>query len=721
MPLLAGTIRLRTTRAAGALLTGLAFASACAPLPGARTGADQDWRVTGGEPGNSRYSPLDQIHRGNVQQLEVAWVYHTGDGPRGQIQATPVVVDGILYSTSSSLKLFALRADTGEELWKFDPVQDGAMPSGVNRGVVYWENGAERRIFYTVGRRLYALDPGTGTPIRSFGQGGWADLAAGLGRESSSQLVATSPGVIYGDLLIQGSRVSEGDGALPGFIRAYDVRTGALRWVFHTIPQPGEFGYETWPPDAYRRMGGANSWAGMAVDTRRGIVFIPTGSASPDFWGGGRIGANLFANTLLALDAATGRRIWHYQTVHHDIWDRDLPAAPNLITVRRGGRTIDAVAQITKSGFVFVFDRETGEPLFPIEERPVPTNALAGEQPWPTQPFPTLPAPFARQTFTEADITDLSPEAHAAVLARFRTLRQPAVLYAPLSREGSIVFPGFDGGGEWGGAAADARHGVLYVNGSDVPWIGTLVPTPAPTSAAPRKGAEVYAASCASCHGPERRGDGDRNPSLLGVGSRLSAAQIRQVIDQGRGFMPSFRTLPEAEKSAVVAHLLEQQEPPAPAAARAGQPAGGGEVSPYQLRSYERWRDPAGYPAAKPPWGTLNAIDLNTGEYLWKIPLGEHAALRERGMPTTGTEQYGGPIVTAGGLLFIAATMDEKIRALDKRTGEILWEGQLPAAGYATPATYSVNGRQYVVVAAGGGKLGTKSSDSYVAFALPRR
>jgi quinoprotein glucose dehydrogenase len=552
------------------------------------------------------------------------------------------------------------------------------------------------------------------------------DLGEGLSREvSDAFLVATSPGIVYRDLLIQGTRVGEGEGSAPGDVRAYDARTGKIRWVFHTIPRPGQFGYDTWPRNAWQGAGGANSWAGMSIDAKRGVVYIPTGSATPDFYGGDRAGANLFANTLLALDASTGKRLWHFQTVHHDIWDRDPPAAPNLLTVTRAGERIDAVAQIAKSGFVFVFDRESGRPLFPIEERPVPGSDLSGEHAWPTQPFPLRPAPFARQSMAEMDLTTLAPGAQAAA-SRLRSLRNEG-LFTPPSLAGSVVLPGFDGGGEWGGAAVDTGTGVMYVNGSDVPWIAAMresakIPT---STGAPLNGPTVYATFCASCHGADRRGK-DRAPSLVGVGARLSADQLHQVIERGRGFMPSFANLPEREKRAVVAYLLGQRAP-APTVARdsssraipiasaKSKPA----LSPYEFVGYERWRDSAGNPVIKPPWGTLSAIDLNTGDYLWRIPLGTTTEPGTTTARVTGTEQYGGPIVTAGGLVFIAATTDAKFRAFDKLTGKLLWETELPAAGYATPSTYSVRGKQYVVIAAGGGKLGTKSGDTYVAFALP--
>ena len=689
-----------------ALLCVVAGCTAPAPGPNA------DWRVAGGDPGNTRYSPLAQVDTANVAQLKVAWTYHTGDGP-GEIQATPIIVDGVLYTTTPALAVVALHADKGTLLWRFDPRTTHHAPrtdlTHVNRGVVYWASGRDRRILYTAGRRLYALNARTGRPIASFGDSGSVDLGVGLSRDiGDAYLVATSPGAIYSDLLIQGTRVGEEEGSAPGDVRAYDVRTGAIRWTFHTIPHPGEFGYDTWPAGAWQTAGGANSWAGLSVDTARGIVYVPTGSATPDFYGGVRKGTNLFANTLLALDAATGKRRWHYQTVHHDLWDRDLPAAPNFVTVTRRGARVEAVAQIAKSGFVFVFDRQTGRPLFEIRERPVPPSDIRGEHAWPTQPFPALPAPFARQTISAADVTE-------SQLGRFRTLRNG--FFTPPSREGSVVLPGFDGGGEWGGAAVDPETATLYVNGSDVPWIAALrVPARIPPASVgtPRSAAALYAATCAACHGADRRGR-DRAPSLIDLPSRRSVDDAAAILSYGRGFMPAFASLTVAERRELLAFLGYAQMPSASGAEAPVHAT----TAPYEFAGYERWRDSSGFPAIKPPWGTLSAIDLNTGAYRWRIPLGEFAELNARGMPVTGTEQYGGPIVTRGGLVFIAATQDAKLRAFNARTGRQLWEAALPAPGYATPSTYAVRGRQFIVIAAGGGKLGSKSSDTYIAYTLP--
>jgi len=710
------------------LLVGVAgVLAACSP-----EGPEADhttWRARGGGPASIRYSSLDRIDTASVERLERAWTYHTGDAQpdeNSQIQANPIVVDGTLYGTSPRLKAVALDAATGQEEWVFDPFSDTGAQSlslTVNRGVTHWGEGAEARILYTVGSTLFALDANDGTPVDSFGTNGRASLKQGLGgRAEDLSVSATSPGVVYENYLVIGSRVSEGADAAPGDIRAFDVRTGELAWTFHTIPHPGEFGHDTWAdPEAWTRVGGANSWAGMAVDEERGIVYVPTGSAAPDFYGGNRKGKNLFANTLLALDATTGERIWHYQTVHHDLWDRDLPAPPSLVTVSHGGASVDAVAQTTKTGFVFLFDRETGEPLFPIQERPVPTDgALPDEAPWATQPIPTAPEPFVRQHMGPEDVNPHVPDSvQDALRTQLRRLKSDR-MYAPPSLEGTLMFPGFDGGAEWGGAAFDPTANVLYVNSNEVPWIMTMIPTGAQVAsreAATDLGRAAYRTHCLACHGPDREGGGGV-PSLVDVGQRYSPDEMLALIANGRRMMPGFGHLPEAQRRALVNFLSDGR--PYAVDAEAGRPAApeGTSAPPYQMAGYEKFRTPGGLPANSPPWGTLNAIDLDTGEYLWRTPLGTVPELVQQGVPPTGTENYGGPVVTAGGLVFIAATPDEKIRAFDKRTGEVVWSADLPAAGFATPSVYEVDGTQYLVVACGGGKLGAPSGDAYVAFAL---
>ncbi len=702
---------MKTTRVSNLLLAGFGLAALGAS-------PEAQWPVHGGDPGHRQYSSLRQIDATNVSRLQVAWTYHTGDArsdDRSQIQCNPIVVGSVLYATSAQLKAFALDAATGRPLWTFDPFAAGAEQSalGVNRGVVYWKSGTDRRILFTAGQRLYGLDAATGKPIPSFGKSGSINLQDGLDRDVSGLYVlSNTPGAIYHDLLILGTRVAEGPGpAAPGHIRAYDVRTGAIRWIFHTIPHPGELGYETWPKDAWQRMGGANAWSGISVDEARGLVFLPMGSASFDFWGGDRLGEDLFANCVLVLDAATGKRVWHYQLVHHDMWDRDPPAAPVLVTVDRDGRKLDAVAQVTKSGLVFLLDRETGAPLFPVEEVAAPPSDLMGESAWPTQPVPVKPPPFTRQLFTEAEATDLSPASREAVLQRLRQVRTGG-RFIPPSKEGTVVFPGFDGGAEWGGSAFDPTSGRLYVNANEMPWILTMVDVVASDDQG--AGGQLYRQYCASCHGIDRRGVPAQNvPPVLNLAPRLLKLDVEKIIGKGQGVMPSFGYLSETNRRALAAFLLGDQaatptidDPETP-------------VTPYTFTGYNRFLDPEGYPAVKPPWGTLTSIDLSRGEIDWQVPLGEVPELTRRGIPPTGTQNYGGPVVTAGGVLFIGATNDERFRAIETKTGKVLWEASLPAGGYATPATYEVNGKQYVVIACGGGKMETKSGDSYLAFDIP--
>jgi quinoprotein glucose dehydrogenase len=685
---------------------------------GAPAGAD--WPVYLGDKGASHYSGLSQITPGNVPQLKVAWTWRGGDArpDSSQIQCNPLIIGGVLYGTSANMALFALDAATGRQLWRLD-LPDG---NGVNRGLTYWSDGDDRRILYGNGHWLRAVDARTGKLIDGFGVHGLVDLAEGLGRDVTGLAIqANTPGVIYRDLIIMSMRVGEGPApAAPGHVRAYDVRTGKLVWIFHAIPYPGETGYEAWPPDAWKHLGGVNAWPGMTVDEEHGLVFCPIGSSTFDFWGGDRAGDDLYADSLVALDAATGRHVWHFQMTHHDLWDRDPPAPPTLLTVRRDGHDIPAVAETTKSGHVWVFNRLTGDHLFPYEEIAVPSSDLAGEVASPTQPLPLKPAPFARQLFTADLITDRTPEAHRAVLERFSRLRAH-VQFLPPSREGTIVFPGFDGGAEWGGAAADPS-GILYVNSSEMPWVLNMIDSSGATSL----GQQVYLQNCTGCHGAERQGNGTGNiPSLIDIKKRLSRDQIMEVITKGRAVMPSWGFLSETQRGAVVSYLMGETEKSEASNKDAWQtylPDSGVQAfapPPYTHTGYNRFLDPDGYPAVKPPWGTLNAIDLNTGEYVWKVTLGEYPELMAKGMPPTGTQNYGGPLVTAGGILFIGASSDEFFRAFDSRTGRELWRAKLPAAGYASPATYEVAGRQYVVIACGGGKLGTKSGDAYVAFALP--
>ena len=678
-----------------------------------------DWSEYLGGPDRNHYSTLTQIDSTNVHQLAMAWEYHSGD--TGQVQCNPIIVDGRLYGVTAAVNPFALDAATGRELWKVTDTT-GVKWYGTLRGVSYWADGDDKRILYTKEEWLYAVDALTGKPVTTFGQDGRVSLKSGLGEQAKEKFViSNTPGTIYEDLIIMPMRLSEGADAAPGHIQAFNVRTGELVWVFHTIPHPGEFGHETWPTDSYKNIdvGAANNWAGMAVDRERGIVFVPTGSAGFDFYGANRKGSNLFANSLLALNARTGERIWHFQFVHHDILDRDAPAPPNLVTVRQNGKEIDAVAQVTKQGFVFLFDRENGNPVFPIEEVPAPPSDVPGEEAWPTQPLPTKPLPYARQTLTEEDLNPNSRSLDSLREAlRASRFEGP---FTPLSRQGSIVYPGLDGGAEWGGAAVDP-DGIMYVNSNEMAWRISLGEAQDARQNVVSPGQQVYAANCSSCHGAERKGNAESGfPSLVDINDKFERDHVLNVITKGKGMMPGFQRLSEQEKKDLVAFLYGDEVSTARVAPDASQKKEIESQKPlnFKISGYTKFLDKEGYPAIRPPWGTLNAIDLNTGEYVWTKVFGSYPELEAMGIPQTGSESYGGPVITKSGLLFIAGTKDKKFRVYSKASGQLLWETTLPAAGFATPSTYEIDGRQYVVIACGGTKLGADKGDSYVAFALP--
>jgi quinoprotein glucose dehydrogenase len=686
--------------------------------------SDREWQVYSGDRAGTKYSALRQINRSNVGRLRPAWVFRCDDmkqRPASTIECNPIVVDGVMFLTSPGLKVLALDAATGQQRWLFDP-WEGRGGRGVSRGVTYWADGADRRIFFVAGTFLYALNASNGQPVQSFGAGGRVDLREGLDRDVFFlHVTATSPGIIYKDMLILGSVVGEGPGpSAPGHIRAFDTRTGKRRWIFHTIPHPGEFGYTTWPSNAWKTVGGANSWGGLTLDARRGWVFCGTGSPSYDHWGGNRLGQNLFGNCVLALRADTGERVWHFQAVHHDLWDYDLPCPPNLVTVRHRGRRIDAVAQVTKMGHLFVLDRQTGRPLFPVEERPVPRSDVPGEQSWPTQPFPVKPPPFAQQRFTEAEVTDLNPQAQAAVLEKLKMMRTGDV-FIPPGLQPSVALPQFNGGGEWGGAAFDPRTRTLYVNGScEAEWISMAPARPQGDVTLAELGRNLYGTVCSACHGFERvvNTNAPSFTSLKTVKQRLTKQQVLDLLETGRGQMPSFATFSALEKRAATAFLFDEGEDE-PIAAKDLKLSWAEEI-PFVATGHHEFRDPEGFPVNRRPWGTLTAIDLDKGEFKWQVPMGTYLELEKRGLPPTGTFNIGGPIVTAGGLVFIGAAMDERFHAYDKDTGKLLWEFQMDAGGYATPATYAVKGRQYVIIAAGGGgKPETKPGNAFYCFALP--
>ncbi|MCA9130073.1 MAG: PQQ-binding-like beta-propeller repeat protein [Planctomycetales bacterium] len=677
----------------------------CCCCPNSSKGQNADWPIYLGGKERNLYSPLEQINLENVRQLEVAWTYESGN--EAEYQANNLIVNGVLFTPTAKRKVVALDAATGMELWQWDPANEHTgAGSPRQRGLVYWanESGGESRIFTGVNGYLFAIDPATGQTIRGFGDNGSINLDSGL----------NTPGVIYRDSLIVGGLGGK------GAVRAFDVRTGQQRWIFHLIPRPGQVGYETWPENAYETATGVMPWCGQALDEERGIVYVATKTAEPDFYGGERHGSNLFANCILALNAETGERIWHFQIVHHDLLDKDLPCAPILLTVNHDGKRIDAVAQGTKHGLLFVFDRVSGEPLWPIEERPVPQSELVGEQAWPTQPFPTKPPPLMRQAYTPQDASDISPETHQMTLDRILAAPNFGPFPAPSLNE-TVMFPGFDGGMEWGGGAADP-DGIYYVNVNEMPWLLQMIETQHADGSKMLPGERDYMLYCGVCHGLDLKGNLDlKFPPLYDIDKRKTRAEIEQMTREGRGRMPAYSSMPEARRTAILDYVLskgapqraDQSTPPAATDAKDEKPS-------YAFGGFRRWLDDEGYPAIKPPWGTLNAVDLNSGEIKWKVVLGEYPELTARGIPPTGTENYGGPLVTAGGLIFIGATADETFRAFDKLTGRVVWQAKLPFGGNASPSTYMVDGRQYVVISAGGGKSGRPRGGSLVAFALPR-
>ncbi len=674
------------------------------------------WSSYLGDPSRSHYSTLSQITKDNVKNLKVAWSYKADDW--GQMQMNPLVVDSILYGVTAALRVVALNAGTGEEIWQFgDSIK---VWHSTSRGVSYWEKENDKRILVTRGPNLFALDALTGKPIPTFGNDGKIDLRSGMPESAKEKFViSNTPGAIYKDLIVMPLRLSESEGAPSGDIMAFNVVTGELAWTFHTIPHPGEEGYETWEnKEAYKDdlIGAANNWAGMAVDEEAGIIYVPTGSAAPDFYGRGRLGSNLYANCLLALDGNTGKRIWHFQLTHHDIWDRDPPAPPNLLTVTRDGKNIPAVAQVTKQGYVYVFNRLTGEPLFDIEEVPVPESTLEGEKAWPTQPIPTMPKPFARQSqnLTENDISPFA-ENKEELLKIFKESDKRQ--YAPPALTPGFLLPGYDGAAEWGGAATDPEDGILYVNANEMAWNIQIAPEDEVTDGTPL-GEATYQKYCASCHQADRKGLAASGfPSLLDLQLRKEKNEVAAIIVRGKGMMTGFPQIKDDEKEALLRFLWGEEVKHNVVGNESTNRTRPDGAFNYKHTGYDKFLDSKGLPGISPPWGTLHAIDLNTGEYIWSVPLGDTPELGEKGKGT-GTENYGGPVVTENGLLFIGATRDGYFRVFDKHTAEILWEYKLPAAAFATPAMYEVNGKQYIAIACGGEKLGTEKGNQIVAFAL---
>jgi glucose dehydrogenase len=599
----------------------------------------QEWPVYGGDAAGTKHSPLKQINRSNVKNLKPAWIFDTGDFSDGttmpnasSFEATPLMVDGILYVSTPFHRLFALNPETGRMLWSWDSHFDtrNRVVVYLSRGVTYWSDGTRKRIFLADQQgRLFAIDAKTGKTDTQFGEAGMVNLQRGFVEDfPRGQYGITSPPSVCGTTLVTGSWVSDSEPHGPsGDVRGFDPRTGKERWRFHTVPRPGEFGHDTWGKDSWRDRGGLNAWSIMTVDQKRGMVFLPLTSPSYDYYGGDRPGQNLFGDSVVSLDCETGKRIWHYQTVHHNTWDYDLPSQPMLVTVQNSGKAVDAVAQSTKTGFVFLLDRLTGKPLFEVQERPVPPSKVPGEESWPTQPFPVKPPPFARQSMTLKELTTVTPESRKECLAMIEGAEVEGGLFRPLTEKPTVYFPGTNGGSNWGGGSFDPATGTLYVNSMDV------------------------------------------------------------------GAFTQIEKRPEQSSL------------------------------PYRAKGLGRFWDSNHYPCQQPPWGSLTAIDLNRGEIRWRAVLGEFDELTARGIPKTGAPNLGGSIVTDGGLVFIAATNDSRFRAFDKDTGEEIWTARLPASGHATPMTYQgrTTGRQFVVIAAGGGNKYNKTfASKLVAFALPR-
>jgi quinoprotein glucose dehydrogenase len=692
------------------------------------------WREYAGSADSMQYSAHDQINAGNVAALERAWFFPVPGEPE-RLVFNPLIVDDVIYVAGEKGVVVALDAATGAPRWTSTEVT-------AERGMAYWENAdrSDRRLILTAAGGIREIDATTGRLITSFGNNGFVDMRTGSPRRLGGP--SNSPGRVFENLIIVGSNTGEGYGSPPGDIRAFDVITGRVVWTFHTIPRPGEYGFETWPRESSAYAGGANTWGDVTLDAKHGIVFVPTGSPTHDLYGADRAGDNLFGNCLVALDARTGARLWHFQTVHHDLWDYDLAASPKLLTVRHEGRTVDIVAQAGKTGFLYVFERTTGKPLWPIAERPVPKSEVPGEHSSPTQPIPTRPPPFARQVFTSDDVNPhVSVEEQEQLRQAVRDAASSGVFTPSSHRRHHIQFPGAWGGANWGSTAADPATGMLYVRSLEMPSYRRMaLDTPKPVvvagGAREQQGYAVYGRLCASCHGPGQ--------SPMPSPARFGAERFRALLRAGREQMPSFseKVLAPADIDALEAFLLTL-----PAAADGDASAVTLRLPPNPNRYQgpkERyagsfsagWYTKEGYPAVAPPWTQLVAYDLNDGTIKWRVPDGHAPGLAAKGIFNTGTVRpRNGPVVTRGGLVFLANSQDRTLRAFDARTGRVLWERELEANPEGIPAIYTVHGRQYIAFAAGaswgtGGdpvwrnplhrKQGQIEAQGYHVFALPQ-
>jgi quinoprotein glucose dehydrogenase len=702
------------------------------------------WSDYGGAADSMQYSALKQIDKSNVTKLELAWTYKVPDH-RGNYGFNPLIVDGTMYVLGQNNSIVALDAATGAPVWSH-AVEENIVSQ---RGINYWQSkdGADRRLIFGAGSYLQEIDARTGVGINTFGDDGRVNMRVGSPRVLGGP--SATPGRVWQNMVLVGSQTGEGYGSAPGDLRSYDVVTGKLLWSFHTIPHPGEFGYETWPKDAWTYVGGVNTWGEISIDEKRGIGYFPLGSPTHDMYGGDRKGANLFGDCILALDLRTGKRLWHYQVVHHDLWDYDPTAAPKLMTVKHDGKPVDIVALPTKFGLLYVFNRVTGEPLWPIEERPVPKSDVPGEESWPTQPFPTKPPPFARLKFT---IDDINPYVDAAERERLKDIVSKARnegLFTPLTlNRNQISIPGELGGSNWGGSAADPTTGMLYVRSADQPGFHTLREPGARGGGGGggspgQRGRAVFVEHCEQCHGQaEANGIRSMDKVTLINTRELGAERIRSTVRGGVGQMPPFESgaVTNEQLDNLVAYLAN------PGAVRGG--GGGGRfqtplppppdgVTRYTGPLGSMFRTANGMVAISPPWGQIVAYDLNEGTIKWRAPLGTVPALAAKGIKDTGNAQRthrNGPAVTAGGLIFIGSAADRTFHAYDKDNGKILWERQIEANPEGLAAVYSVDGRQYVAFCASGtaregetpqtdsaawlpGKL---EAQGYYVFALPK-
>jgi quinoprotein glucose dehydrogenase len=659
------------------------------------------WTRSQGDSGSRRFSALQEVNRANVGRLRVAWVYHSNDGA-DDVESTPIVVGDRLFAATAGQALIALKAATGEEIWRrqLGPTQGvRAMEDPpARRGLVYWpgDSAHPERLLVGAGRWIYALDPRTGRGVAGFGEDGRVSIPTG----------ATVSGAVYRNVFVTSGLFGDAYG--------YDVGSGALLWRFHSIPRTGEFGADSWQGS---EAAGANGWGGVSVDEQRGIAYVAFGNARPDMIGTGRLGDNLFSDCVVALDARTGTRRWHFQDTRHDIWDLDVCAPPNLVTITRHGRRVDAVTAVSKGGTLMLLDRVSGKPIFPFRLRRAPTSQLPGERTAPYQPDPELPERISSPEFKLSDITTRTPAAHDFVLRQVQ--KSDYGFYRPHREGRPTLFIGSRGGAEWSGAAVDVATGRLYVTSNR--WVSKITVVTADERERdprypPSAGERHYQTHCAACHGPTRAGIGTA-PPLLGLKQRLQDADVLALLKTGRGAMPPNLAgdLSASEKGELLDYLFRRRQPPSAGPTDRRVP----DNPRYTFTGYNFLVDDEGYPGIKPPWGLLNCYDLNTGRVVWRVPLGEIAALTKQGVPITGSQNLGGATVTAGGLVFCAGTADQKLRAFDSATGRELWSAKLPFAGTAAPAVYEVAGRQFIVITAtGGGRVGGPAGDAYVAFAL---